>query len=111
MRANEQLIRRDGSGSWEDLSKEVKVALGRLEALFETEKALYTNMTLPTHFILSVEKRLDVNAGAGLNGITSLVINPNTPSVSPRKSVKAKELFADEKVVGPVRVSISMDVH
>ena len=109
---NEQLIRRDGSGSWDDLSKEVKEALGRLEALFETEKALYTNMTLPTHFILSVEKRLDVNAGsAGLNGTTSLVINPNTLSVSPRKSVKAKELVAEEKVVGPVRVSISMDVH
>ena len=38
------LIRRDGLGIWEELPKDVRVALGRLDALFDTENVLYTNM-------------------------------------------------------------------
>jgi len=44
---------------WQELPRETKVALGRLDAIFDTEKVLTTNMTLPTQFVLAVSNRID----------------------------------------------------
>ena len=43
----------------QELPRDTKVALGRLDAIFDAEKLLYTNMTLPTHFVLAVSNRID----------------------------------------------------
>eukprot|EP00802_Teleaulax_amphioxeia_P020158 Tamp_20430.p1 GENE.Tamp_20430~~Tamp_20430.p1 ORF type:complete len:152 (+),score=19.18 Tamp_20430:305-760(+) len=94
-----QLTRRDGLGTWEELSKETKIALGRLEALFETEKSLYTNMVLPAHFILAIDKRTDEYAGSGAQ--TKAI---PTPRGTPRKT-------SSTAGTAGVAVSITLDVH
>lgn len=101
-----QLIRRDGLGTWEELPKETKVALGRLDAIFDTEKLLYTNMSLPTHFVLAVSNRIDSfgSLNASSRGGTSRSVNKSSPR-TPRIPTSQAGARAS------VSVSVSIEMH
>ena len=102
-----QLIRRDGLGTWEELPKATKVALGRLDAIFDTQKLLYTNMSLPTHFVLAVSNRIDSFASslnASSRGDTSRSVNKSSPR-TPRS------LTSQAAARASVSVSVSIEMH